>query len=78
VREAMTRLLGPEHPDTLTSMGNLAQTLYARGDLEGAQRLFEQVLEARTRILGPKDPGTEEAAEVVKAITGQLHARNET
>ena len=43
--EAEARLLGKEHPDTLTSMNNLALTLYAQGDLSGARTLQEQVLE---------------------------------
>ena len=55
----MTRLLGPEHPDTLTSMNNLAETLRARGDLEGAQDYhLERALAARTRLLGPEHPDT--------------------
>jgi hypothetical protein len=33
--EARARLLGKEHPETLTSMNNLAQTLYAQGDPAG-------------------------------------------
>jgi hypothetical protein len=55
---ACERILGAEHPDTLTSMLNLAGTLYARGDLEGAQRFEERVLETRTRLLGPEHPDT--------------------
>ena len=54
----MARLLGKEHPDTLTSMNNLAQTLYAQGDLAGARKLQEQVLEAMTRLLGKEHPNT--------------------
>jgi tetratricopeptide (TPR) repeat protein len=55
---ACEHLLGPEHPSTLTSMNNLASTLNARGDLDGAQTYEERVLEARTRILGPEHPDT--------------------
>jgi len=40
VLEAMARLLGKEHPNTLTSMLNLAQMLQAEGDLAGAERLY--------------------------------------
>jgi tetratricopeptide (TPR) repeat protein len=56
--EAMTRLLGEEHPDTLGSLQNLAGTLDAQGDLPGARRLFERALEARTRLLGEEHPDT--------------------
>ena len=41
---ARRRLLGEEHPDTLTAMNNLAQTLYVQGDLARARTLQEQVL----------------------------------
>ncbi|MCB9833877.1 MAG: tetratricopeptide repeat protein [Planctomycetes bacterium] len=58
VLAARTRLQGPEHPDTLTSMNNLAQTLRAQGDLEGARGLEEAVLAARTRLQGPEHPDT--------------------
>jgi hypothetical protein len=43
VLEARARLLGKEHPDTLTSMINLAGTLYAQGDAK-AESLHRQVL----------------------------------
>ena len=52
------RVLGAEHPSTLISMGNLAATLSARGDFEGAQRYGERVLETSARILGTEHPDT--------------------
>ena len=48
----MTRLQGKEHPNTLTSMLNLAQMLQAEGDLAGAERLYRLALEGRNRVLG--------------------------
>jgi hypothetical protein len=56
--EASRRILGEEHPDTLTDMSNLAETLHAQGDLPGARAFQEQVLEARRRILGAEHPET--------------------
>jgi tetratricopeptide (TPR) repeat protein len=53
-----TKAFGKEHPDTLTSRINLAETLYAQGDLAGARALEEQVLEARARLLGKEHPDT--------------------
>ncbi|MBF0325545.1 MAG: tetratricopeptide repeat protein [Alphaproteobacteria bacterium] len=53
---ARRNLLGPDHPDTLTSMNNLADTLYAQGDLDSAREMEEQVLAARRRILAPDHP----------------------
>ena len=56
--EARRRVLGEEHPDTLTSMNNLADTLRAQGDLPGARALQEKVLEALRRVLGEEHPDT--------------------
>ena len=41
-----------------TWVNNLAVTLRAQGDLPGARRLLEAVLEARKRVLGEEHPGT--------------------
>jgi tetratricopeptide (TPR) repeat protein len=58
VIEALRRILGEEHPDTLTSLGNLAGVLEALGDLEGARGLYEQVLQGSLRVLGEEHLGT--------------------
>ncbi|GGA02720.1 tetratricopeptide repeat protein [Elstera cyanobacteriorum] len=58
VLDIRRRFLGPEHPDTLTGMNNLAETLRAQGDLPGARALQEQVLDAHRRALGPEHPHT--------------------
>ena len=38
------RMLGDDHPDTLVSMDNLAETRRDLGDLHGARELHEQTL----------------------------------
>ena len=43
--EASERVLGPEHPNTLGSVNNLAGLLYNKGDYAGAQPLYERALE---------------------------------
>lgn len=56
-REAMEtqrRVLGPEHPDTLLSMGNLAATYGKEGKDAQAEALFAQTLEISRRVLGPE------------------------
>ncbi len=58
VLAASRRLLGEEHPDTLTAMNNLAQTLNAQGDLAGARKLEEQALAASRRLPGEEHPDT--------------------
>ncbi len=38
------KALGPEHPDTATSLNNLALLLQAQGDLARSRPLFERAL----------------------------------
>ena len=45
--EARERVLGPEHPDTLTSRHNLAFCLQAMGDRAAAEPLYRRVLAGR-------------------------------
>ncbi|HEV2000239.1 MAG TPA: tetratricopeptide repeat protein, partial [Xanthobacteraceae bacterium] len=52
------KALGPEHPDTVTSLNNLAVLLHAQGDLAGARPLFEHALAIRETALGPEHPDT--------------------
>jgi tetratricopeptide (TPR) repeat protein len=52
------RALGPEHPQTLTSMVNLATTFFSMGDLASARVLEEGALGVRRRVLGPDHPDT--------------------
>jgi tetratricopeptide (TPR) repeat protein len=52
------RVLGPDHPDTLTSRNNLAADYTDAGRVEEALSLDEQVLAARERVLGPDHPDT--------------------
>ncbi|MGK3110630.1 tetratricopeptide repeat protein [Streptomyces sp. WAC05858] len=52
------RLLGPDHPDTLTSRSNLAGAYESAGDLGRAIPLFEQTLTDTVRVLGEDHPYT--------------------
>jgi Tetratricopeptide repeat/TIR domain len=58
VLAAFERLLGEEHPDTLTSKNDLAATLRAKGELAAARRLQEEVLAAFERLQGEEHPDT--------------------
>jgi Tetratricopeptide repeat len=51
-------VLGPEHPDTLTSMGNLASTYRDQVRWTEAERLDVQVIETSKTVLGPEHPFT--------------------
>jgi tetratricopeptide (TPR) repeat protein len=56
--EASERLLGPEHPDTLTTVGNLGLLYSDKGDYEQAEAFYTRCLEASERLLGPEHPST--------------------
>jgi tetratricopeptide (TPR) repeat protein len=58
VQAASTAKLGADHPDTLTSMGNLASTYSKLGQNDKALALEEKVLAARTTKLGADHPDT--------------------
>ncbi|KAF2194001.1 HET-domain-containing protein, partial [Zopfia rhizophila CBS 207.26] len=52
------RVLGAEHPDTLTSIGRVAWTLSNQGRWKEAEELEVQVMETRKRVLGSEHPDT--------------------
>jgi tetratricopeptide (TPR) repeat protein len=51
-------VLGPEHPETLISLNNLANLLVSRGDFAGAEPLYRRALETNERVLGRRHPNT--------------------
>ena len=51
-------MLGPEHPETLISMSDLAAVYERKGKYAPAEALDSQVLEVRRRVLGPEHPKT--------------------
>jgi hypothetical protein len=54
----MGRVLGAEHPDTLTTRNNLAGWTGEAGDAAGARDQFAALLSIRERVLGPDHPDT--------------------
>ena len=56
--EESGRLLGADHPDTLSSRNNLAIAYRAAGRLNDAIPLFEETLTTREELLGPNHPHT--------------------
>jgi tetratricopeptide (TPR) repeat protein len=48
------KVLGPEHPDTATSLNNLALLLKSYGELTTARPLYERALAIREKVLGPE------------------------
>ncbi|EWZ78435.1 hypothetical protein FOWG_17299 [Fusarium oxysporum f. sp. lycopersici MN25] len=53
-----TEILGEEHPDTLTSMSNLASTYWNQGRWKETEKLQVDVMEIRKRVLGEEHPDT--------------------
>jgi tetratricopeptide (TPR) repeat protein len=49
---------GPDHPDTLADLNNLAACMHALGDARGASPLYRRALESLDRVLGPDHPDT--------------------
>jgi hypothetical protein len=56
--EVREKVLGPEHPHTLTSMGNLADVLNRQGKYEEAEAMNRQTLVRREKVLRPEHPHT--------------------
>ncbi|KAF6806669.1 Kinesin light chain 5, partial [Colletotrichum plurivorum] len=56
--EMNQRVVGEEHPDTLTSMANLTSTYRNQGRWKEAEELEVRVMETRKRVLGEEHPDT--------------------
>jgi hypothetical protein len=56
VLEKRTRILGKDHPDTLSTMNKLANTLGDQGKVDEAALMRREVPEKRTKILGEDHP----------------------
>jgi tetratricopeptide (TPR) repeat protein len=52
------RVLGPDHPGTLTARNDLAEAYQDAGRAAEAIPLYERTLADRERVLGPDHPGT--------------------
>jgi hypothetical protein len=56
VMETRKSVLGPEHPDTLTSMNNLSFTWKAMRRQTEALQLMDKCVQLRKRVLGVNHP----------------------
>ena len=59
---ATKRRVLPGHPDTMTSIGNLAATLHQMGRFEEAEGLLREALAGRQATLGAQHPSTQRSA----------------
>jgi tetratricopeptide (TPR) repeat protein len=55
---ARERLLGVEHPDTLTSVSQLGSVLSRQGKYEEAEAMHRRALAGSEKALGPEHPNT--------------------
>ena len=59
--------LGVDHPDTLTSMNNLAFTFKGKGEEGKAIRLMEECVRKRKYILGLDHPYTKGSEDILNS-----------
>ena len=62
------RVLGPDHPDTLARMANLAQLYCEVGQVEDAEVLLRRTAARCERVLPPGDPLTQAVQESLASI----------
>ncbi|KAF1943506.1 putative kinesin [Clathrospora elynae] len=56
--EGRERVLGLEHPDTLTSVSNLGSVLESQVKYDKAEAMHQRALEGYEKVLGPEHPNT--------------------
>ncbi len=66
------KLLGEEHPDTLTSLSNLAYSYGELGNYQMALDLFEKVYAIRCKVLDPTHELTLRTAQRIKDLKEKL------
>ena len=69
VMETRKRALGDEHPDTLTSMNNLAFTYVAMDGKDEAIRLMKITVRLRKNFLGRDHPYTKSSVSALASWT---------
>ena len=64
--------LGPDHPDTLTSMHEAGDSLFSVGNLEPAEEMLRDTLARRDRVLGRDHPDTLATAQALGSVLTSL------
>ncbi len=67
-----TRLLGPDHPDTLASLYMTTKNLNDEGQYAEAEKRLHTVLDTQRRVLGPEHPDTVKS---MIAIAGVIYGQ---
>jgi len=63
------RAKGEEHPDTATSLNDLAELYEAVGDYTKAEPLYQKALAIRQKVLGPDHPNTATSLENLAVLS---------
>jgi hypothetical protein len=72
------RVLGEEHPDTLTSAGNLAMSFAYQGKYAEAEEMLQAALAAQQRVLGSAHPDTLSIAKSLEVVRSEMRAKQPT
>ncbi len=75
---ARKRVLGAEHPDTLSSANNLAASLSGQGKYAEAEPMLLAALASLQRVLGPAHPDTLETASSLEDVQAAIRATSLT
>ena len=76
---ARRRVLGEEHPETLTSANYLASSLAYLGKYAEAEEILQAALAAQQRVLGSAHPDTLTTAELLETVrSAALRAKQPT
>jgi tetratricopeptide (TPR) repeat protein len=65
-------VLGAEHPDTATTLNNLALLFKSQGDYDGARPLYERALAIYEKVLGAEHPDTKDSAAAAAVVLDSL------
>ena len=72
------RVLGADHPKTLTTANNLASSLFVQGQLTEAERMMQVTLASCQRVLGPTHVDTLQTASGLENMRACMHANPAT
>jgi hypothetical protein len=64
-----TRVLGPDHPDTLQTRRILAHALHSAGDVLEGVTLLRHLLADQARLLGPNHQDTLQTRQLISSLT---------
>jgi tetratricopeptide (TPR) repeat protein len=71
------KALGPEHPETATSLNSLAFLYSSQGRYAEAESLYKRALAIREKTLGPEHPNTARALKNYAALLRKMNRESE-